>query len=291
MHFLRRSCTSSTRGEQPGKAVTPQRLVRPASPRAGKLTVRSWGRFALRVLWLTGEVVWALLDFIINVVFRPKLPLARARAIWLQQTCRTALGILNVEIRTDGTIPLQGLLVCRQLSYLDVLAIGAITPTIFVSRSEIKQWPLFGWFGSLAGTLFVRSRHRSEIARLNREMELAFEGGNLVVLFPDRKTSDTVEALPFKSSLLEPATRLRQPLCAASISYSSLGASPRSVRPDEAEESTPVPPWYRLLSGTGLVATVHFDRLDPGNHDRKQLARRLRHHVRPRRSATAPVAG
>jgi 1-acyl-sn-glycerol-3-phosphate acyltransferase len=236
-------------------------------------------RVAVRVLWLMGEVMLALLDFIINVVFRPKVPLARARAVWLQQTCRTALRILKVELRTEGAIPLQGLLACKQPSYLDVLVIGAITPTIFVSRSEIKHWPIFGWFASMAGTLFVNRSKRTEVTRLNREMSHAFEGGNLIVLFPERYNSASGGELPFKSALLEPATRLRIPLAAATIGYSALFPLKSSGESQAREELPSAPTWLELLAGPGFAATIRFTRVETGPQDRKELALRLRNQV------------
>src|SRR5262249_18293147 len=103
-------------------------------------------RVSGRLFWLTGEILLTFLDFLINVVFQRKVPLTRARAQWLQQVCRRVLRILEVKIETDGPIPTNGLLVCNHLSGLEILVISATTPAVFISKSEIKRWPVFGWF-------------------------------------------------------------------------------------------------------------------------------------------------
>jgi len=243
-------------------------------------------RVTLRLLWLAGEILLALLDFVINVIFQPKIPLLRARAQWLQQVCRRILRILHVNIKTHGPIPLKGLLVCNHLSYLDVLVISSITPAVFISKSEVKRWPVFGWFARLAGTLFVRRARRTDVTRLNREVAQVLDAGGLVVLFPEGTSSDGRYVLPFKSSLLEPASRLNHPLSAAFISYSL----------PEGNVSEDVCYWGEMTLGPHLVnlfskqfvgARVAFTRLEPGRNSRKQLARQLHSHVlRLKNSAT-----
>src|SRR5881394_2413932 len=170
-----------------------------------------------RLVWFAGEVTLALLDFIINVIFQGKVPLLRSRAQWLQQACRRVLRVLDVKIKTQGPIPLKGLLVCNHLSYLDILVISTITPAVFISKSEVKRWPVFGWFAQLSGTLFVKRTRRSDVARLNDELHQLLDTNLLVVLFPEGTSSDGSQVLPFKSSLLEPITRLDQPVTVAFI--------------------------------------------------------------------------
>lgn len=97
-----------------------------------------------RLVWFAAEILLFLLDYLVHVALRPGLPLARARAQWLQASCRRTLRVLSVKIRTAGTVPTRGLIVSNHLSYLDILVLSAITPSVFVSKSEVKYWPVFG---------------------------------------------------------------------------------------------------------------------------------------------------
>ena len=134
---------------------------------------------------------------------------------------------------------------------------------------------MFGWFASLAGTLFLRRDRRSDLARVVCEMRQALDTGALVVLFPEGTTSDGREVLPFKSSLLEPAARRRHGLAAGFIEYALTGGC-------VAEEvcywrdMTFVPHLLNLLGKRGLEARLGFTELRPPDSDRKQLARQLR---------------
>ena len=242
-----------------------------------------------RLLWLAGEILLALLDFVINVIFAPKVPLPRARSLWLQQTCRRVLRIMKVEVTTQGPIPLKGLLVSNHLGYLDILVLSAVAPAVFIARSDVKRWPILGWFAILAGTLFVRRAKRSDVTRLNREVAHALDAGALVVLFPEGASSDGRQVLPFRSSLLEPFTRLNHPLSAACIRY---------VMPDGEDggdiflpgDMTRASHLVKLFSKSRIGATVSFARLKPGPHSRKELARSLHSQVMRLKESSAPVS-
>jgi 1-acyl-sn-glycerol-3-phosphate acyltransferase len=242
-----------------------------------------------RLLWLAGEILLALLDFVINVMFAPKTPLPRARSLWLQQTCRRVLRIMKVKIKTQGPIPLKGLLVSNHLGYLDILVLSAVAPAVFIARSDVKRWPILGWFAILAGTLFVRRARRSDIAQLNREVALALDAGALVVLFPEDAGSDSRHVLRFRSSVLEPVARLDHPLSAASIHYSRPDREPVGDTDHSGDERV-MPFLLKLLSTSRIGATVSFIRLEPGPNGRKELARSLHSQVTRLQESSAPVS-
>src|SRR6516165_7769117 len=105
-------------------------------------------RVGTRLVWLAGEVVWAALRFIPCILLRSNSSGLVWRARWLQYACRRALRIFNVELHAAGPIPERGLLVSNHLSYVDILVLSALTPSIFVSKSEVRNWPVFGWFAA-----------------------------------------------------------------------------------------------------------------------------------------------
>jgi hypothetical protein len=120
-----------------------------------------------RLLWLVGEILLALLDFVINVMFARKTPLPRARSLWLQQTCRRVLRVMKIKIKTQGPIPLKGLLVSNHLGYLDIPVLSAVALPCS-SRKRRETLAVLGCSAIPAGTLFVRRAKRSDVTRLNR---------------------------------------------------------------------------------------------------------------------------
>lgn len=235
-------------------------------------------RAAGRSLWLVGEVVLACMAFVSLVAAHAGVPDRMARARWLQDVCRRSLRVFNLHLRVTGPVPSSGLLVCNHLSYLDILILSATTPCVFVSKCEVQHWPVFGWFASLAGTLFLHRDRRSDVPRLTREMRRVLDAGALVVLFPEGTTSDGSEVLPFRSSLLEPATQQAHGLSAGFIEYSLNGGSVA----DEVcywRDMTLLPHLVNLLGHRGLDARLCFAELKEVSPDRKHLARQLRSEV------------
>jgi 1-acyl-sn-glycerol-3-phosphate acyltransferase len=240
--------------------------------------MKSWAKHPLRVsgrlLWLGGEILLAAFNYARFCAFRSRAGLPMARATWLQQSSRRALRIFHMEASVAGHLPVHGLLVCNHLSYLDVLLLAALTPARFVAKSEVRKWPVFGWFARLAGTIFVERNKRCQAARTADEVGIALREGPLVVLFPEGTSTGGQTVLPFKSSLLEPATGNTHAVTAGLIAYELAGGNVS----EEAcywKDMTLLPHLINLLGKPGIQASVHFSTSQPGTTNRKVLARQL----------------
>ena len=225
-------------------------------------------RVVIRVAWLAWELIVIAVRYAFRVLFRGELPLTEARAQWLQHGCRRVLRVFNAEVGSIGRVPKTGLLVSNHLGYLDILVLGALTPAVFVAKNDIKKWPVFGWFALLAGTLFADRERRLQVEELAGEMRAALNSGALVVLFPEGTSSGGQTVLPFKSSLLEPATRGGHALTASLIAY-------RLEDGDVGEEvcywknMTFVPHLVNLLSKRRVEVAVQFSQVREGSTNQR----------------------
>src|SRR5262245_19749913 len=91
----------------------------------------------------------AILSRCLTVTFSKKARSRRAAAEWLQWTAEGCLRILALEPRTFGPLPSRGLLVANHLSYLDIILLAALRPCVFVSKAEVRGWPIFGQCAAL----------------------------------------------------------------------------------------------------------------------------------------------
>jgi 1-acyl-sn-glycerol-3-phosphate acyltransferase len=153
------------------------------------------------------------------VAIQPARDRPLAKATWLQDVARRVLPVLGVRISVQGLIPGSGLLVSNHLSYLDVLVLAALAPSVFVAKREVKSWPVFGWFASLAGTIFVDRQRKCHTSQTNTRMTRLLEDRQLVILFPEGTSTDGRTVLPFRSSLLEPAATLGCNTTVACLNY------------------------------------------------------------------------
>jgi 1-acyl-sn-glycerol-3-phosphate acyltransferase len=252
--------------------------------------MKSWLKHPLRVTGrvagLGMELLLAAFRYAIQCAFRPPDSLSLARAMWLQDTSRRLLRVFRIEIQSSGGIPSSGLLVCNHLSYLDILVLSALAPCVFVAKSEVEQWPVFGWFARQGGTVFVHRERRAQAIKTVDEIETALQSGAVVVLFPEGTSSGGATVLPFKSSLLEPAARHAHALTAGLLHY-ALDDGEVSEEVCYWKDMTLVPHLINLCSKRAVEASVHFNQLREGNADRKQLARQLHAEVLRMKHAVA----
>lgn len=68
-------------------------------------------------------------------------PTRQQRAEWLHAICTAGLAAMDIRFAVVGPTPMRGLIVANHLGYLDILALSAIVPCVFVSKAEVEFWP------------------------------------------------------------------------------------------------------------------------------------------------------
>jgi 1-acyl-sn-glycerol-3-phosphate acyltransferase len=179
----------------------------------------------LRLLWrgilLLAMTIAALTEYLF---WRDKS--LRGRAVWMQRWSRLTLHAMGIRVRVVGEPPQDGLLVSNHVGYLDVLAIGSAAPFVFVSKIEVKSWPIAGALTRRAGTIFLDRESRSATASVTEQIEERLKAGVPVVMFPEGTSSDGTGLLPFRSSLFEAPVALDAAIHVACLRYAVPGDSP-----------------------------------------------------------------
>ncbi len=148
-----------------------------------------------------------------------KLETIDQRAAWQQRQASRMLAALDVEIHVTGILPVEGLVVCNHLSYLDVLAIAAQGPVVFVAKSDVRKWPAVGALLECAGTILAERGRPLTASRTSVEIRRVLDAGVPVVLFPEGTSSDGSEVLPFKPTLLQAALDANASVTPAAVCY------------------------------------------------------------------------
>jgi 1-acyl-sn-glycerol-3-phosphate acyltransferase len=193
--------------------------------------------------------------------------------VWAKALC----SILRLEVRVEGTPPRGAFLVAsNHLSYLDIVVLGSLYPSVFVAKLEIGRWPFFGWVAKGAGTLFVDRDRPKDVVRAGKEMAEHLAAGIPLTIFPEGRSSRGESVLPFLPSLFEPAARVGVPCYSASIHYET---SREDAPPSEAacwHGSSPfVPHIMGVIRHGGIQASVRFSDTPIRSSDRKELAKGL----------------
>jgi 1-acyl-sn-glycerol-3-phosphate acyltransferase len=117
---------------------------------------------------------------------------------------RAVCALLDVRITVNGTPPQHHavLILANHVSWLDILAITATVPVIFVAKSEVRRWPLIGWVARARGTVFVARDRRRQTAEAVADIAQHLADGQSIVLFAEGTSSDGNRVLPFRPALV-----------------------------------------------------------------------------------------
>jgi 1-acyl-sn-glycerol-3-phosphate acyltransferase len=226
----------------------------------------------------------ALAEVSIVSVFACRTRKLALRSNWLHRWCRFACLVLGIKTTVRGTIPNSGLIVCNHLSYLDILVLSSMRPCVFVAKSDVAVWPLFGCLARAAGTIFVdRNRKTASLETVDR-IRSAINNSALVVLFPEGTSSDGRSVLPFKSASLEPALQTGCTVSAATIDYSLPHGGSVSDEVCYWRDMTLVPHLLNLFSKREIDSKLIVARAECSRGSRKELARELRQQIIEMRS-------
>ena len=235
------------------------------------MTIRAAGR----LVWLAFEVTAALFDYFFEVGLTSSKNLRAARAAWMHRAARRHLKIFGGSVHVSGELPKSGLLVSNHLGYLDIVVICSVAPTVFVSKAEVRHWPVFGVLAKLGGTIFIQRERRTHVGEVNNEIESALTDGALVVVFPEGTSSNGETILPFRAPLLEPALRGGHEISLACLRYDLDDGDPKTEACYWGDHSF-FPHLLNLLGKKSVRATLRFAKFRRTTDDRKELAQQLR---------------
>ncbi len=212
-------------------------------------------------------------------------PFIPNKILWRQKIfqawARSFVRISRMKIEIVGTPPTAPFfLVCNHLSYTDVPALLSVVDSVFVAKSEVREWFAAGRICRDMGTIFINRSNRRDIPRAGGEIIKRFEQGEGVTVFPEGTSTVGETVLPFNSSFFEFAARADLPISYASISYRTPSNHPKATETVSwwDEKSFGEHLWY-LFQAKEFTATIQFGDTPIRNADRKELARMLREKV------------
>jgi 1-acyl-sn-glycerol-3-phosphate acyltransferase len=168
------------------------------------------------------------------------------------------------------------LLVANHVSWLDILAINAARPVRFVSKADVRHWPLVGWIVACGGTLFIERERRSDAMRVVHQVAEALQSGSQIAIFPEGTTSDGRGVLPFHASLLQSAVATGVDVQPILMRYSDAQAS-ISESANYVGDTTLAQSMWLIANASDLTVHVSFLPVAVGPHpDRRVLGDRLR---------------
>ena len=231
-------------------------------------------RAVWRLLRLVGHIAQGL--WVVALRFptlSPDQQHARVQ-VWSQQL----LALAGVHLRVVGQPPLTGpvMLVANHISWLDIPVMHAARHCRFVSKSDVKGWPLIGTLATAAGTLYIERSSRRDALRMVRSMQEALERGEVLAVFPEGTTGDGRAMLPFHANLIQAAVAAQSPVQPVGLRFADRATGATSFAPSYIGDETLLGSIWRTLSAPPIEAVVHYGPPElPAGRDRRAWAEHL----------------
>lgn len=170
------------------------------------------------------------------------------------------LQVFGITLRVQGTPPAQGplLLVANHISWLDIAVIHAAGYCRFVSKSDVKHWPIVGTLATGSGTLYIERASRRDAMRVVHHMTERLRAGDVLAVFPEGTTGDGRSMLPFHANLLQAAISADVPVQPLALRFVDVHTGALHFAPSFVGEETLVGSLWRTLGARHLGAEVHF---------------------------------
>lgn len=147
--------------------------------------------------------------------------------------------------------------VANHISWMDIHAINSVLPLQFIAKSEVSQWPVFGYLVRKSGTVFIdRGRRKDAVRIIDIATEYLKNGAN-IGFFPEGTTTEGEHLEKFKSSITQAAINAEATLWPIALRY-PLENGGANTQMAYAGETTMGESISNILKQKNPVVELHF---------------------------------
>jgi len=210
--------------------------------------------------------------------------------------------ILNINVRVIGDAEqLEGggrVIISNHLGYVDGFVLASIFPVVFITKREVKKWPVIGLWTILCGTIFIDRQRKQQVGSLVVDMSRKLKEGANILLFAEGHATNGERMLPFQTVPLAAPLRNRSIIIPVTLVYTSIDGQPVSQTNRDLVycygDMPFAPHFWRLLARRSIEATVTVhskidcSRYEDNSAGRKRLAADCYDRVSGRRINSEP---
>lgn len=239
---------------------------------------------ALAILFCFLIFFSAVLALSLACVFSKPVFKRRLVSRLIQIFCSCLVRILNIRLTVRGSLSFPArskgaFLVSNHLSYADGFILGSLFPVIYISKSEIKKWPLIGLMADFSGTLFIDRKRKNHVAEYIDAIAGTLSAGANVLYFPEGTSTNGEELLPFKAAFFEAPIIAGAPVVPVSLAYTTIDGKP--LGKDNRDriywygDMTFAGHFFRLMCCSGLdVCVTIYSAFEPSSSEDRSIARK-----------------
>ena len=185
------------------------------------------------------------------------------------------LVVLNIETRIKGTVPklaTQGVMfVSNHVSWMDVWLLQSVRPVRFISKADVRGWPVVGYLAQAGGTLFIHREKRHHTAAIVGQAAAVLAQGDCLALFPEGTTTNGLRLRAFHPSLFQVAVDHGGAIALVSIRYVFKDGG-LDTAPAYCDDITMPESMRAILARRKIIAEVnYFDTIEVQGKTRRVL--------------------
>ena len=236
--------------------------------------VFSFGNALFRLVWLHLHFIYGLNLLVIYRLRWGKQWFYSAKgALAVQKWFKQGSRILGLKIQLSGTSSLHSsMLVSNHISWLDIVAIAASSPVTFVSKADLKSWPIVGLLAKSSGTVFIKRGSLFSMHQTMTQLVDIMNKDRSIIFFPEGTTTTGESVKRFNSGLFETAYKSNSPVQPVAISYYRNCQPDRDAAPYVDDDHFLKHLWTHLYRGMLHVQIDFLDEIPAEKHSRRILA-------------------
>jgi 1-acyl-sn-glycerol-3-phosphate acyltransferase len=172
--------------------------------------------------------------------------------------------ILNIKVIVagdEGQLERGGyVIIANHVGYVDGIVLGSIFPIVFVSKREVRNWPIVGQWNVLCGTIFINRQRKGLVASLIQEMTRKLTQEANILLFPEGTSTNGEKMLPFQTVPLAAPLRTRSIIVPVTVTYKTIDERPVSAANRDAvywyDDMEFISHFWKLLGLRGIEVMV-----------------------------------
>ena len=161
-------------------------------------------------------------------------------------------------VKGQGAVPGPLLLAANHISWLDIISMHAARYCRFVSKADIKQWPVIGRLATGGGTLFIERASRRDAMRVVHHMTERLCAGDVIGVFPEGTTSNGQSLLPFHANLFQAAIAADAPVQPVALQFMDQASGQISLAPCYIGDDTLWRSLWRTVRTPGITVVITF---------------------------------
>ena len=194
---------------------------------------------------------------------------------WLHRSAE----IIGIDIQLHGKpSPPPIFVVANHISWIDILIISSVLPISFLSKAEIRNWPVIGTLAAKAGTLFIHRGSKNGAAEAIELMKTKLTAGQSVASFPEAKTTHGFEVHIFHPRLFAAAIETEVLIQPVAIRYPHEDGTHPHV--PYVDEPNIIKHSFRIMCTKSTLAEITFcNPIECNTRMRKELANSARNAI------------